>query len=191
MKFKKIYILVSFLWVTQVCFAQTLPPHFVPWEENKKLTWIDFQAKPDPGNKYYALTNSGLSYGYSSTTRNGKLTLNFTVFSYFDKSESWGKTGKQTPELLAHEQLHFDITELNARRLKKIFDNFPFTANYKKEIDGLTNTLLQASHDMQARYDAETDHSVNKEKQKEWETLIAAELTKLNKNTTAPPAQSN
>lgn len=187
MKFKILYFLVFFLGVSPVTIAQTLPPHFIPWQENKNITWSDFQANPDPANKYFALTNSGLSYGYHSTTRDGKLTLNFTVFSYFDKSESWGKVGKQTPELLAHEQLHFDITELHARKLKKVFDNFPFTKNYKIEIDGLTNTILQASHNMQAKYDTETDHSVNKEKQKAWETLIATELIKLNKTTAPAP----
>jgi len=80
---------------------------------------------------------------------------------------------------LKHEQLHFDIAELFSLRLKGLFENYNYTEDFEYEIQLLFDEKKREYQLMQRQYDEETNHSRVKKKQKEWESYISSELTKM------------
>lgn len=149
------------------------------WEENA-LTWEDFQAPPDPNSPFTANTSSGISYSWSLKTSNLGKEYQFEVFSFFNPERSWVKnTG--SAHLLAHEQLHFDITELYARKLRKALAEFDFnkSKNVKVELQNIYKKLETERAAMQKKFDVETRHSMEEAAQFEWQQLVTEELKKF------------
>lgn len=93
------------------------------------------------------------------------------------------KDGSASPNLLAHEQLHFDITELFARKLRKALTEFDFdnARNLKADLQALYRNAEQERALMQQQFDVETRHSMNEAAQLEWQKYIKEELSKLKK----------
>jgi len=81
--------------------------------------------------------------------------------------------------VLAHEQLHFDITELHARKLRYNIDTFKFSIDIKSEMNNLQIKANQELEAMQKQYDNETNYSINVDVQKKWQIFIQGELKKL------------
>jgi predicted secreted Zn-dependent protease len=84
----------------------------------------------------------------------------------------------RTDYILAHEQAHFDITELIARQLHEALQSYVMNKKtFKQDITRIYNDAVRAKEEMQETYDRETNHSRNKLKQNEWldriETLLA------------------
>ncbi len=151
------------------------------WDPDRKLNWEDFQGMADTSSKFDALTQSGVQYSYRWQSSNHKITYTFEVNAYYDKSKSWVKNSKATSTLLAHEQLHFDISELFARKLKQSMENTTFSVSHEAEIEKLVLASQSAREDMQLQYDTETEHMANAEQQLKWERFIANELEALKK----------
>ena len=70
--------------------------------------------------------------------------------------------------MLQHEQTHFDITELHARKLRKRIEAYNFSENAKAELDELYNQIERERRAMQSKYDLETDHSILKAEEVAW-----------------------
>lgn len=151
-------------------------PAKISWESSNQLKWSNFKGKPNKSSEFFAMTNSGIQYSWSSSSDGTNTKLSFKVNSYFNPDDSWVKKGKQTDELLNHEQLHFNISELHARSLKSKLNKFEFTDDFKTEIDSIYTLVRKEENDAQERYDNETNHSLNKEEQKRWNALINTEL---------------
>jgi Bacterial protein of unknown function (DUF922) len=146
----------------------------LPWSDSRRLTWDDFKASPDNNSSNAALTSSGIEfkYGYS----NKKFT--YTITCLFEKNKSWGKV--KTDYILAHEQGHFDISEIHARKLNRVLKAYSFnTATAAKDIGMLYENLMKEQTDMQNLYDHETNYSRNKEQQVAWLKKIRKELDHL------------
>jgi hypothetical protein len=154
----------------------------IVWQADKKLEWKYFKASPNPDSKHSAISASRINMSYHSK----KDTLFVSVRAVFIQSESWVVSGNETESLLSHEQTHFDITELYARKLRqKISGKKMKKISVMKELTELKNDIgdnLNAFHDL---YDSETNHCKNAQKQLEWEKKIAKELQSLDafKNT--------
>jgi hypothetical protein len=185
---KKYFFLLLF---NLLLFSSYGQEHLVEWRENAPLTWDDFRGTPEAGNPYGATANTGISFGYNYARVGDKVDLTFEVNCYFDKNNSWSQKAKQSPELLKHEQLHFDLAELHARLLRKTFASATFTTNYKAEIKRIYETHMKALHEMQHRYDLESDHSMNRENQAKWEAYVRAELEKTKQDESHFPAVGN
>ena len=151
------------------------------WQEDRTIDWTDFKGIPNPSSPFDAEANSGVRYTYTFTTRGNTAQVNFEVNSFFNAEESWIKTQKQTDFLLEHEQLHFDISELHARKLKKAFSEYQFSKSPKKEIEKIFNKINKERAEMQVRYDEESDHSKNKLEQTRWKAFVKAELSTLSR----------
>lgn len=161
----------------QVSVAQDIE---LPWKASEKLTWDDFKATPDMDHPYAAITYSGMSYGFSADIVNEEIYVNYKVNCFFVANKSWVKRRYLTDqELLLHEQLHFDITELFARKFRKKLGEMTFTKNVKAEIKAVYNRITKEKISTQKRYDLETDHSKNELSQKKWQLKIKNELQKL------------
>jgi archaellin len=137
--------------------------HLIEWKPSARLTWEDFKATPDYGSENVALTNTSiqLEYGYD------KNSLEFTVKCRFDKTKSWVKI--KNDDVLQHEQLHFDIAELYARKLRRQLRDYKFNAaTVAEDVNNIYMKIMEEHHSMQQLYDAETDHSRLEERQAEW-----------------------
>ena len=151
----------------------------ISWDSDRKLEWKDFQGPVDPSSRFHALTQSGVKYSYRWQSSGHRTSYTFEVTAYYDKSISWLKPGKATSALLAHEQLHFDISELYARILKKTFANATFTRRHESEIKQLFAANQIAREEMQVQYDNDTNHMSNTEQQLKWERYIANALEEI------------
>jgi predicted secreted Zn-dependent protease len=79
--------------------------------------------------------------------------------------------------ILGHEQGHFDITELHARKLYKDLKEYKFRkGSVSNDINQIYNQVVNELQQMQNDYDKESDHSRNFRLQKEWESRIAEDL---------------
>ena len=166
---------LSFLLFSANGFAQKKCGHCLEWNEKRKLTWSDFKGKPNKLSRNEALTDSGMSIGLSCDDKNSEVTIE----CFFDPKKSWVKNGK-SDYLLAHEQLHFDITELFVRKLRRKIDQLGNDCQKLNDyIEEYYNNNYNAFVAYQHAYDSESKHSLNKEKQAYWEKKVARELEQL------------
>ncbi|WP_037320306.1 DUF922 domain-containing protein [Salegentibacter sp. Hel_I_6] len=150
------------------------------WAENRVLSWDDFKASPKKHLPYKANTNSGLSFSWNATQSNQGIELNYEVGSNFYPNRSWVKEIEEVDYLLAHEQLHFDITELHARKLRKALSNYePAASKIKKELNALYAEIEKQHRKMQTEFDKESNHSLNKEAELKWRIFVQEELEQL------------
>ena len=120
--------------ITAIFILSLSGVNHIEWDTKRKLEWSDFKGEPNANSSFFAMTNSGIKYGWSSSFDGSKRTFEFEVSSYFDANNSWVKEGKNSDSLLVHEQIHFDISELKARELRTRLKSFNYTQNYKFEI---------------------------------------------------------
>ena len=84
----------------------------------------------------------------------------------------------KTDYILAHEQAHFDITELYARALHKALSEYVFNGKtYQQDISNIYQNIVKEKEAFQEAYDGETDHSRKKRGQIEWLEKIEQLLT--------------
>lgn len=142
----------------------------IEWSENTNLKWSDFKARNKPVGGF-AIAASTCGFGYDGIISGDEVTVN--VYVRFYCNESWRDNNYLLDEVLQHEQLHFDICELYGRIFYK---NILFLRKSGSLTERtLKKTLHQVRDDydtMQNRYDAETNHSTDSKKQKEWNAKI-------------------
>ncbi len=164
-----------------LCAVAQQEPDKIFWKENE-LTWEDFIGQPDPSSTYQANTSAGLSYSWGLRSENGITELKYEVLSYFNPDGSWVNPESSTNEfLLAHEQLHFDIAELHARKLRKKLAEIKIEQLGKDPraiLNKLYENINKENAAMQIKYDKESNHSINKEGEYRWRDFIKAEIRK-------------
>lgn len=167
-----------FLFVGTFFYAQDGP--VMAWNENYELQWSDFRAEPQPRGDEIAVTASGLTFGYSVTRfSKGGFDYSFEVTAHFYPEKSWGIKELVNDNTLAHERLHFDITELHARKFRKRVKETRFSSNIDAEMERINIEINQQLRAMQKLYDKETSHSRYPEKQGVWQEYVKSELEKL------------
>lgn len=168
----KILIIVVFICITNtVAYAQQ---SFIRWNQNQQLQWDDFTGKVNDSSRFDAESFAEVCYQYKFYNAQD---FEFEVYAHFDKNASWSRKEKQCEALLRHEQIHFNIAQLFAEKLKNDFRDFSYTKDFDAEVVQLFNRKKLEYQQMQRQYDEETNHSLNKEKQKEWEDFIGNELS--------------
>jgi antirestriction protein len=153
-------------------FAQTR--QFIEWSAVKRLTWDDYLAVPSSNSDAAAITSTALGVEYHLKNNN----LTYTITCRFSKTASWGR--HKTEYILLHEQGHFDITELFARKLAKELKEHKFNPhNYQDDVSKIYKKVMDEKEEYQTKYDKETDFSRNKQEQSEWLQKIKDELDDL------------
>ena len=126
-----VIILLNFL-VTNFLLAQTPP---IKWTADNKLSWENFEAKAAGKMFEAAKSEFKVDFKYQGKVKEGEMIFEFDVTPMFIPEKSWCNKERATYELLMHEQLHFDITELFARKMRKKFREATFSKeNYEAEI---------------------------------------------------------
>lgn len=176
MKISAILLILFSLVITTVIAQEEK----MKWNEDRLLTWKDFRGTPDKVKDYVASTNSGISLGFASQTSNGNTTYNIEIGSYFYPDLSWYRPGNVSAYILKHEQTHFDISEIFARKLrKKIADLDQLDPSYKENVTQVYNENEYERRLFQSTFDLETEHSNFPDQEREWEQKIADLLKEL------------
>lgn len=154
----------------------------IVWEKSKKLTWNDFQGATDSINFGQAKTSYRIRIvpeqvnvdEYDNIQGYEKM----TVKAEFDKKRSWS-LAKFDTVVLAHEQLHFDIAELYARKIRRQFyKNILAKRKTYERFWSDYKVLWDECSKFQNKLDAETNHGRDKEQNKLWKQLVSDELRK-------------
>lgn len=153
--------------------------NIIVWNKNRKLTWNDFQGKitNDKTNEVINVykeieedaARSRVAIALYFQCKDGK--ANHTVRAEFEKNNSWYYANGKSDDVLRHEQLHFDITEIFAR---KLIANLATLNNPcdKSSVSKIYQANDNAFVEFAKKYDIETSHGVNKKLQNEWEIKV-------------------
>ncbi len=152
-------------------FSQNPDEELLSWSAERRLTWKDYKGMADSGSDAAASTATYLSVEYSFSNNQ----FGYIIKSYFSKTRSWGL--HKTDYILSHEQGHFDIAEIFARKLHKALNEYRFNKRtYQKDLKNIYTRITQEKDDTQNAYDRETNHSINRVKQAEWLEKISKML---------------
>jgi hypothetical protein len=128
-------------------------------------------AEPDMESDAVASTATLLSISYHIKQTG----FTYHIISGFDPYKSWAF--RRTSYILSHEQGHFDIAEIFARKLHKRMKEYKFDRkNYQRDLKKIYQEVVEEKEKMQNDYDEETRHSILRGKQAEWLKKIAAML---------------
>lgn len=142
----------------------------VCWDEGKPLTWKDFKGNVPRNTNSVAITY--ISFHYEILSKESILAINCMI-----KDKSWVRKEKQLPRILVHEQYHFHISEIFARKMRREMAKIkePSTKNVQDVFD----EWVKKHHVEQALYDKETSHSKIDSEQIRWQEKIDKELKDL------------
>jgi hypothetical protein len=176
MWYKNIFLFVLFS--SNSIFSQNQEP-IIHWNDSIKLSWNDFKDQPNPNTDVVTITASGMTFQYSIKKSDDRIT-GFTtqVQTIFYPEKSWFKPERANDHILSHEQLHFDITELHARKFRKQLSLLVVSENLNESLDSLHLQIQKDLKNMQNLYDTETDYSRKIEAQSKWQEQIQVELTR-------------
>lgn len=143
----------------------------IPWDENRPLTWNDFKGPVDKKSSFYASACAGI---YLKTEQSGDGNITVLAETFFDPAKSWYLKKYADEKLLEHEQRHFDIKEIYARRFigRVLETDLAAEKNPLEKIQKIYRQTLVEMNDFDDLYDRETKHSVNKEQQTTWNDKI-------------------
>lgn len=148
----------------------------IVWSADRPLHWDDFRATPRGRALTGAVTHSTIKVTPKANQWTGRVAV--SVQATFACNKSWVREKARSSEyLLNHEQRHFDIAELYARKLRKALQAERITAgNYKKIKKTIIEPLFQEYVEFDKEYDHTTVHGLNKDQQREWDQRIGAQL---------------
>ena len=136
-------VLTALFWGTNATISDV-----IYWTPDYKLSWNDFEGDPNHNHNYKdisAITVSGI-VDYRGC-ENGKII--YKIQSYFEKKNSWVKLAGRNDHTLEHEQIHFDITELYARKLRKELSGKAFACSEESKFEAFINDFLIGWQKMQ------------------------------------------
>jgi hypothetical protein len=149
------------------------------WSKESKLKVSDFKCIPPKNALYSAQCSAGIYRHIELIYLGYKIHCNAT----FDQTKSWIIKAKSTPELLRHEQGHFDISQIGALEalitIKKKIRNDGRDVFYA--VDKVIDSLEVKCSELNRKYDFDTQHSLNKSAQLKWEEWINSQLDSLSK----------
>ena len=151
---KNIFFFVGFITLLSFSFVKD---EFILWQENKKLKIQDFKADNKDtikvNRQQFLGAISAIRIEYSSFQRNKNSVPDFSIKTYFDPNESWMLL--KNDYVLQHEQIHFDLTELYARKMRKSVEslrqkNVTNISIYRKKIQHWNIMKEKASNQFDA-----------------------------------------
>ena len=145
------------------------------WSSQRKITWEDFKGHSASRNAVVSATTScRFGYRINPDLKTVLVTNEFICY------QSSVKPDRKTPALLAHEQLHFDLCEVYARRLRQSLAVATLTPN---NIESLTKEIFLSTYSAykaaQSQYDEETNHGLEPQAQARWSQKITQALQEL------------
>jgi hypothetical protein len=151
------------------------------WSARRPLMWSDYRAAPPARRDASALTSYALSFDNDCT--GGR--YHVRIVAAFLQEKSW-----VDPTVLAqrdvsrltlqHEQTHFDLAELHARKMRKaiaaLADPCAMTEDQRRAV---VSPFIDEDRETQRRYDRETSNGRDVRWQAEWIRNVSLQLDAL------------
>ena len=162
-------------------FPQASPDMSLLWSANRRLVWSDYQAKPPTQRDASALTSYVLSFDNDCTGG----TYHVRIVTAFLQDKSWVDPAvlvQPTVSRLAlqHEQTHFDLSELHARKMRKAIaalkEPCAMTEDQRRAV---VAPYITEDRDTQRRYDRETSNGRDVRFQADWIRNVSLQLDAL------------
>jgi len=149
-----------------------------PWSSRRPLGWTDFKGQPPRESPAAAETAYALLHGVQCTGSR----FEYRVVAAFRVDKSWVrpeilKRPADSARALRHEQTHFDLTEVHARRLRRYYSEL--VAPCRGAQSGLSDVAEKFVRDeanAQAQYDSETDNGRKAPEQARWDKEVDSQL---------------
>jgi len=162
----------------------------IPWNADRPLVWADFQCTP-PADAIHRNEPAAIHMtihwrvSYSASSATGSTWMgrvgNTEVTNVMSPKLSWAVPGKVDALILLHEQAHFDLNEVYRRKVERALlcvqaqgvSQQGVLDALKAQVHNVANALLNRLVEVQAQYDDETQHGVNRAMQVHWQEQIA------------------
>ena len=171
----RVLLLVSF-----VAAAAAGQDDAIAWSSTRRLTWADFQGKAvNDLDGARSAVNTAMAVG----CREG--VLQFRVVTQFIPRQSFvtyriTSSGLASRAGIEHEQIHFDLAEVYARRIRKMYTELPAPCpRFDEALGAMADRFLRELASIQRRYETETRSGENGARQADWSKRVAADLTAL------------
>src|SRR5262245_30641208 len=99
--------------LTFLCHQKNFAQDTIQWRSDYKLKWEDFLGKVDSLSTYGAVSNVLIKFSFHNNDKD----FTYKIYCAFNKRTSWVRI--PTCDGLIHEQGHFDIGEIFARKLRQ------------------------------------------------------------------------
>jgi hypothetical protein len=176
-------LLIILILITKFCYSQndTNEDSLIKWGVEVNLKWSDFKKESFKKDDISAQTNTIYKITTVDKLENQ---ISIEVSTYFNPNKSWVRTESlKNINLLKHENGHFAIAEIIARKLRRelsICSVYSIDEAYKT-INDAANKYRKELKLLQSTYDKETNHSKDFLSQKKWDEKILIMLVDLNK----------
>ena len=156
----------------------------VPWSASRRLSWDDFRGIP-PASDPERAAETAYSLFHALGCR-GK-TFQFRVVAAVLPRQSWVRPAilanpAQNSRTLRHEQTHFDLSEVHARRMRRYFSELREPClKSEPELAAQSDRLIREEATAQRRYDEETNHGRNVQRQSSWDADVARQVASLDR----------
>ena len=127
-----------------------------------------------------AVTSSEPGVEVSVLQQDLRQVLKISMTNKFNYNKSWiSAEAINDSALLAHEQGHFDLNEIYARKTFEQLRQFRFTPQFKSEIAQIMNAMSSELKKVQKNYEQQTIHGLMASNQAIWSRQIALALQQL------------
>jgi len=176
-----IFTFIVFSSVFSLYFVKTdeEKEEYIEWSEKRKLRWSDYKGKPQRRNAV-ASTCYELRYIFPITLE-GVVQPTVSVRALFFPKDSWKLDAFANDYILSHEQGHFDLVEIFARRLRRAIQSREYNSlrDLHAHIHSMYDSVNTSMEKIQELYDEDTENSMNTVRQEKWNQIIQKELYEL------------
>lgn len=170
-------------WVLLICLLASgnVFCQKITWKEGEKLNWSNFKSAVNKKNNsdVVAYTHCGWQYSVVKST-NPQAGVEIVIETIFNEWKSWKDVKRINDYVLLHEQKHFDIAEVYARKLRKeVAEKIKTSGDYERNFKAIYNRIYNEYRDFQISYDRDTKHGMDKEKQAKYNNVVTEELENL------------
>lgn len=157
------------------------PADSIAWSAKRALVWSDYGGRPEVTSPAAAMTVYRLSYEDQCALDR----YSFSVTSLFQPAQSWVKTSAITSAdsgrgLLIHEQGHFDLSEVGARKLRRALSQLQHPCGMTSvERNAIVERHIREDRAAQSRYDTVTQYGIHQAQQVRLVIEIGRELAAL------------
>ena len=173
----KVYtLIISFIFILSgTCFGQNSDEkNYIYWSDDYELVWSDFEELPQRYSEHSAFSVVGYESQFNMTDDE----YSAVIKTYFSKNESWSKSWVAL--LLLHEQGHFDLAELYARKFRKRLKEAMMAENISvSKFEEMNDEAIQELNEAQKEYDQATNFSMDYRAQLKRSEQIKEELKML------------
>lgn len=107
--------MLRLVWIFSIAFYSfNIDPDYLDWSADASLTFADFKGTPPAGSDNPVNLSTVLTY---QTRQVAGQPPEIIIFNRMDRNNSWISVRKE--EILRIQQIHFNISEVYARKIRK------------------------------------------------------------------------